>query len=110
MGISNLYSTDHNPDDSFKRQQYGNNIFEQGRRPHFYIDDSYAPTGRVFDTLVMAAESTVTYTNELGGDGATAVTFPVGDRIYGLFDDANITVAAGGLVRAYLAYPANTKS
>ena len=110
MGLTNLYSTDHNPDDSFKKQQYAHNLFEQGRRPHYEIDNTYTAANRVFDTLEVILEAQMDYTNELDGQAFSGTTYPVGDRIYGLFDDNNITVAAGGLVRAYLAYPANSKS
>lgn len=78
-------------------------IFEEGKRPHYYIDNTYSDVGRTFDTLVIVNNSTVTYVNVLGGDGATALALPAGDIIYGVFNDEDIVVGAGGLVRAYLA-------
>lgn len=108
MGLTNLYSTDHNPDDSFKRQQYGNNIFEQGRRPHDQLETGFTAKGQVYDTFVMVQESEIEYTNLLDNQTITG-TYPVGDRIYGRFLDSDLTITSG-MVRAYVEYPAKSKS
>lgn len=104
MSIVNLYNKELQ-NNSFQTQQYANNVFQQGLRPHYYVDASYTAVGRVFDKLCVVNEGELTYVNQLGGDGASGVVFPAGDEIYGLFKDTDIVVGAGGLVRAYAAYP-----
>lgn len=48
--------------------------------------------------IYVAAEASVTATNQLGGANLSSTTLPAGTWVYGLFEDTSVSASSGTLI------------